>query len=128
MNVMAVFLGGVIGTLMRYVVMVIFQEEGLPIATFTVNIIGTLGLASIYAAIQYGMSIRQEVKALITTGIFGSLTSFSAVAFETSYLINEKQYMVATVYIILSYTVGLIVAFTSYQMTKAIVQKRRSMQ
>jgi fluoride exporter len=121
--IIAVFLGGAIGTSLRYASMLLMEGPDFPIATFTVNMLGTLGLVIFYTLALKAFHIRDEIKGLIATGIFGALTTFSALAFEISMFITNENYLLAAVYLATSYSCGLLLAMLGYVMTNYFTVK-----
>jgi fluoride exporter len=116
-TLLAVFIGGALGTTLRYLSMLLFTETSFPIATFTVNMLGTLGLIIFYTLAMKTFRFKDEIKGFIATGLFGALTTFSALALEVSIYITNEEYLYAFLYLTLSYTCGLIIAILGYRFT-----------
>jgi fluoride exporter len=120
---LAVFIGGALGTTLRYLSMLLIDETGFPIATFTVNMLGTFGLVIFYTLALNAFHFREEIKGFVATGFFGALTTFSAFAFEISIFITNEKYVLAAMYLILSYSCGLLLAVFGYQLTNNFTVK-----
>lgn len=70
--------GGAFGAVLRFAVSRWLVHERFPIATLTVNILGTFALA-----LTTAVSAHQEVILLIGVGTCGAFTTYSSFSFET---------------------------------------------
>ena len=114
LNILAVFTGGGIGAVTRYILGVLFANHiktNLPIATFFVNIIGCLILGFLYIFFTEKLQVSPNIKLLLTAGFCGGLTTFSTFSAESWHMIQNAQYINALIYIILSIFVGLAAVF-----------------
>ena len=88
----AVFLGGGTGSLLRYCVQMALHERivpySFPWATFAVNITGSF-LIGLFYALSARFNLSTEVRMLLTTGLCGGFTTFST--FSNDGLILMKQ-------------------------------------
>lgn len=102
--------GGVIGSLLRYFVTLIVNNVHYPIATLTVNLVGSflLGFLSSY----FSTKAFQQTKmyTAITTGIIGSFTTFSTFSNDLIKLISKHNYRSIIIYLVASIILGLILA------------------
>lgn len=103
--ILAIASGGALGAVSRHLTNILFANAGmgLPWATLTVNIIGSfiMGLTISYLA-HFDNNISQEVKALITTGFLGALTTFSTFSLDALSLMQKGEYIYAGLYILAS--------------------------
>ncbi|WP_421091306.1 fluoride efflux transporter CrcB [Pseudochrobactrum sp. MP213Fo] len=114
MNFLIVFLGAGLGGAARYAVSVLLARftgfTVFPVATFTVNIIGSLlmGLLIGYFAARSDMGgvLAQNWKLFLTTGIMGGFTTFSAFSLETVLLLERGDGVTALVYVLSSVILG----------------------
>jgi len=100
-----VALGGAVGSVTRYVVGVAVQgRSGLdfPIGTLLVNLSGCLLLGFFIRYALATPAITPEVRALLTTGLCGGYTTFSAFSYETVALIEDGDWRRAALYVGLS--------------------------
>ncbi len=89
-NIIWVGLGGMVGTLLRFTVLVLFPITGLWIA----NIIGSFVLGFIFHKMK---EVKREKALFVTTGILGSFTTFST--FSGEWLaIMENDVLTGTLY------------------------------
>ncbi|MCZ2260726.1 fluoride efflux transporter FluC [Sporosarcina sp. G11-34] len=99
---------GALGAVLRTTIgQMIHNEAGFPIATFTVNIIGTFLLCFLVAGMVEKLSKEKAVQDAITTGLLGSFTTFSALSMETVLLVENGQSLMALSYVGLSILFGL---------------------
>ena len=84
-NVLFVALGGALGALARYAVsvaMVRWGAEPLPLATWTVNLLGCV-LIGLGVALLERTSVPEASRLFFITGFLGSFTTFSTYSLET---------------------------------------------
>ena len=116
-NIILVGLGGMIGSVMRYLVAYFIKHDSFPFATLLVNIIGSLLIGSIM-----GIAARQEGFAnwrlFLATGICGGFTTFSAFAWENMQLLQQQRYGTFVFYTSISLILGLAAVTAGYWITK----------
>lgn len=107
-----VFIGGVVGTLLRYGVSeVMAPSGGWPIGTLSVNIAGAFILGALLEALARGGSdvgSRQRVRLLVGTGLCGSLTTYSTFATEIDLLGRDGHLAIAISYAVITVIGGAI--------------------
>jgi fluoride exporter len=114
----AVFLGGFLGTALRFTLSTYFFNIDYLLGTFIANMTGTFFLATFYSMCIHGNIRSKQLKAFVATGLLGSLTTFSTFAFEIVFLLEQKLYMKSFIYLFGSYTFGLIIAVMMFKITK----------
>lgn len=105
MIVVAVLLGGAIGSTLRYLTDLVVQSRHasrMPWGTLTVNVLGSFVLGMV-AATEAGNSTAY---ALWGTGFCGGLTTFSTFSFETVRLGETGAIGTAVLNVVLSLTAG----------------------
>ena len=95
LNVIAIFLGGGLGSLLRY-----FTNLVCPFPTLIVNIVGSF--------IMDKADISASLKLAITVGLCGGLTTFSTFSLELFKMIEKGGYVQSFGYIILSVLICLL--------------------
>ena len=109
-NVLAVFLGGGAGAVLRYLTGVLalrYLSVNLPAATFAVNIAGCFILGVLFAVFVDRPEVNTSLKLALTAGFFFFLTTFSTFSFEMFEMLKNAQYLQVSVYLILSLAAGL---------------------
>lgn len=109
-NVIAVFAGGGLGAVIRYLTGVWFLkylQVNLPLATFTVNITGCFILGFLYILFINKTDLNSAVKLALTAGFCGGLTTFSTFSVEIFEMVRNAQYVQALLYTALSVIAGL---------------------
>lgn len=110
-NIIAVFIGGGFGAILRYltgVYAVRLLSINLPFATFIVNIIGCFILGFLYALFIDRPEMNIQLKLALTAGFCGGLTTFSTFSLEMFEMIRNAQFAQVSVYLVLSIVLGLI--------------------
>lgn len=116
-NLLLVAAGGMIGSVLRYLVAMLFRNQTFPYATLLVNVAGSF-LIGIVAGLFLKNSISPEVRLFAATGVCGGFTTFSALSVECLQLINDHKYGVALLYVVISFTLGIFAAFCGWLLTK----------
>ncbi len=107
-NLLLVFLGGGLGSILRYGIGVAVQtnlKTAFPVATLCSNIISCLVLALTVMLLHQKLMINPNLKLLILIGFCGGLSTFSTFSYETVELIRTGNTMMAVANIALSVTV-----------------------
>jgi len=105
---------GMAGTLARYGLQGLVQQRTgatFPYGTLVVNLVGCLLLGGIA---QYGLThltIPPEWRIGVTVGFFGAFTTFSTFSWETVRLLEDGEWMRATMYVLASVVGGLACVF-----------------
>lgn len=110
-NVLAVGLGGFLGSMLRYVSVKTFDQylvRNFFYGTFTVNIIGSFILGILTGVALKRTDLSESMRLFIGVGFCGGFTTFSAFALENVSLINDKQIGNALLYIGSSVVVGIL--------------------
>lgn len=114
LNIFAIFIGGGLGSVSRYGVSLLLRAYSMdfPLATLSVNILGSLILGFIVALFwkdaQSYSSLHATLKLAITVGFCGGLTTFSTFSWETFDLIKQGEYLLALLYAIISVIICLL--------------------
>ena len=117
-----VFLGGGVGSMLRYLVGKVFQSQlgTFPTATLFVNIIGSI-LIGVFMGLGLkngGLSEPQTL--LLVTGFCGGFTTFSAFALENQNFLKTGDYTQFLVYTIGSLFLGVFAVILGLFISKNI--------
>ena len=119
LNLIAVFIGGGIGAILRYLATLCAKFMAIaPIfATFFVNILGCFVIGFIFAITLCRVSFLSPcVKLFLTVGVLGALTTFSTFNLEIFELIKSGKIFSGLIYLFLSCLIGLLVTFLGYKL------------
>ena len=111
-TVIAIALGGALGAVGRYALssqITHWIGPGFPWGILLVNVLGcfVMGVVAELGALMLNLS--PEVRAFLTTGILGGLTTFSAFALDSAAMIERGDWMATVAYVAAS-VVGSILA------------------
>ncbi|MFS0782687.1 fluoride efflux transporter CrcB [Bacillus sp. 1P06AnD] len=108
-------LAGALGAVLRYAIGLLAWNGSLfPIATFSINLIGSFLLAWLTTFVFIRTAIPDEWKSAIGTGFIGAFTTFSTLSVETVSLFQGGHALMAVLYAALSMIGGLAMSFLGY--------------
>lgn len=117
-------LGGFVGTCCRFLtnrMYLVFFKTTLPLATFTVNVLGCLILGLIMGLMNRAGIISPKVNALLVVGFCGGFTTFSTFSYETFNLGFNGEAFVSLMYVLCSVIAGLIAVWMGMQVTTRLL-------
>ena len=117
LNLLAVFIGGGIGSVLRYgLTLGATRFFSLPLwGTFTANMIGCLLIGFVGGIINNSISpLSTSVRLFITVGLLGGLTTFSTLNLEALELLRLGKVSWAVGYLLITAITGLLLAALGY--------------
>lgn len=109
-----VFLGGSLGTLLRYAVAEVTPKPaGVPVAIVAINVVGAFALGFVLEALSRrgpDEGRRRAVRLLVGTGVLGGFTTYSALAVDTDTLLAAGRGGMALAYAGSTLVLGLVAA------------------
>lgn len=105
------FLAGGCGCLARYSLAGLAQRlygGELPLGTLLVNLVGCLLFGFVWTLADERLIISGETRSLILTGFMGSFTTFSTFAFESSTMLRDAEWVIATGNVLAHIVVGVV--------------------
>jgi len=120
---LAVALGGALGSLLRYFVASAIQSvasPGFPWGIFVVNISGGFVMGLIVELGALKLQISPEVRAFLTVGILGGYTTFSTFSLDSVLLIQRGAYLSAAAYIAGSAALSILALFAGLWVVRAL--------
>tara|TARA_R100000278_G_C5415856_1_gene144807 strand:+ start:315 stop:680 length:366 start_codon:yes stop_codon:yes gene_type:complete len=119
-QLLLVFIGGGIGSVLRYVLGKYLNsyQTGIPYGTFIANILGSLLIGIILGLAAKNNSISQNHTLLLATGFCGGFTTFSAFAYENHIFLKAGDFTSFAIYTITSFAVGFLAVFLGMFLVK----------
>lgn len=97
-KVVLVGLGGAAGTIARYVLsgwLTTTLGSAFPFGTFAVNVVGSFLIAAIMQVATTTDVMSMTTRLMLTTGVLGGFTTYSAFSYETFRYMQDGAYGVA---------------------------------
>lgn len=122
--------GGAIGAAARYGTVLALPPhlDAFPVATFLVNVVGTVILGAVAALPSDWLSAHELTRPAIGTGFCGGLTTFSTMTLEI-YQRSPTHSMLAATYAVTSLVAAPACAWAGFSLTqtvRAVSRKRRA--
>jgi fluoride exporter len=116
-HIILVGIGGMIGSVARYIFSVLIKHNTFPFATYTVNIIGCFVIGMVM-----GLAHKQEDfgdwRLFLATGICGGFTTFSAFSWECVSMLQQQRYVAVLAYVSGSLLLGFSATLLGYWLLK----------
>jgi CrcB protein len=105
-NLLAVFLGGAVGTALRLVLdgTIVHRDNQFPVSTLIINVVGSFVLALLVSRLW--PVVPAWVRAALGPGLLGGFTTFSAVMVSMVTLAASSQVLLAIVYLAVTLVLG----------------------
>ncbi|MDQ6421445.1 fluoride efflux transporter CrcB [Paenibacillus sp. LHD-117] len=120
MNVVALVVGGFIGTILRYEIgdLIPPLSNGFPLGILIINLLGCLFLGWFFTVTLVRWSVRPEIRLGLGTGVAGAFTTFSTFSVQSVDLIHKGYFFHAALYILLSIIGGILLTFAGIRLAK----------
>jgi CrcB protein len=111
-------IGGMIGSMLRYLVSLAIKPQSFPFATICVNICGCLVIGLVMGFALRSEAVNNNWRLFLATGICGGFTTFSAFSLECIQFIEQQRYTALFLYVALSLVLGLAATFAGIQLAR----------
>jgi CrcB protein len=101
--------GGAVGAMIRYYLggsILSRTAAPFPTATFVINITGSFIIGFFLTLITERIPINPNVRLAVAVGFVGAYTTFSTFEYETAKLIEDRDFVIAFLYIAFSIVIG----------------------
>ncbi len=117
-----VFIGGGIGSVLRYLIGLKLNNTTLPYGTLLANIVGSLliGFVMSYHLKTTNQALTNHQLAFIVIGLFGGFTTFSSFMYENMQFLIQEQYLRFLGYVSFSLLIGFLAVFIGFILGKQI--------
>ena len=124
MLILCVGAGGVVGAMMRYLV-VVWLNGGLgasafPYGTLAVNAVGCFLIGLVVGFAEAHRPLSPEVHAFLVVGVLGGFTTFSAFGIDTIRLFRDHAYLAGSANVLLQVSVGLTAVVVGLRVGQAL--------
>ncbi|PKD18181.1 protein CrcB [Salegentibacter salinarum] len=119
-QLLLIFLGGGLGSVLRYLISKSLNLETafIPFGTFTVNILGSLLLGIILGIAAKSDFFSSNIVLFLAVGFCGGFTTFSSFAFENQALLRSGDYLNFFFYTFGSIILGILAVFLGLFLSK----------
>lgn len=121
MDFIYVATGGFLGAVLRYLINIAFPQKVFPIATFSINLVGSFLIGLILVLSFERLSATPQFRLFFAVGLLGAFTTFSTYTVETLKLLNQGYVLIALNYYTMSAILGVIFAALGSQVAHQIV-------
>ena len=117
-----VFLGGGIGSVLRYLIGLKLNSASLAYGTFIANVLGSLliGLLMGYHLKATNNPLSQNQMTFLIIGVLGGFTTFSSFMYENLQFLIQEQYLRFVSYSLASIVLGLSAVFVGFLLGKLV--------
>ncbi|GAP70726.1 protein CrcB [Bacteroidales bacterium 6E] len=123
-NLLIVGTGGLIGTVMRYLVQVHIEKlmgSTFPLGTFLINILGSFIIGVVYGLVDKGNIMGPEWRQFLAVGLCGGFTTFSTFSADTLNLIKDNSFVQMLLYTGGSVLFGLLAVYFGIILARTIL-------
>lgn len=114
-NVILIFLGGGIGSVLRYLSNAFVRNQtgnDFPYGILAINVIGSFLIGLTYSLIKkYEFASSDHIASFIMVGILGGFTTFSAFSLDVITMFNDGKAPAALIYVASSVIFSLLAAY-----------------
>ena len=117
-QLITVGLGGMLGSIMRYLFsgwfQVLSKSETFPLGTIVVNILGCFIIGVLGGYSETLEALSPELRTFLMIGLLGGFTTFSTFEYETFHLLRNSQFLYAAFNVLIQLFIGLMAVWAGY--------------
>jgi len=120
--ILAIALGGAVGSVARhYFSTLVYEMTGgsFPWGILAVNVLGGLIMGIVVELGAFKFNYSLEVRALLTTGLLGGFTTFSAFSLDSALLIERGDWLGAGLYMVGSVVLSVAALFAGLALVRS---------
>lgn len=119
-----IFIGGGIGSVLRYVLSSIITRNfgsNFPYGTMAVNVIGSFVMGVIIEYLTRTLPHSIELRAFLAVGILGGFTTFSAFSLDAISLFERGELVLSLVYVVSSVVLSILAIFAGLMLVRYLI-------
>ena len=120
-EIILVFLGGGLGSTIRFILNKLIPNDSFPFSTLIVNLIGSFLIGLIISYLIKNNMLKSDYFLLLVVGICGGLTTFSAFSLENLNMIKSNEVFNSIIYILISVSFCIILTYLGYTLMNKIL-------
>jgi len=120
-EIILVFLGGGLGSTIRFILNKLIPNDSFPFSTLIVNLIGSFLIGLIISYLIKNNMLKSDYFLLLVVGICGGLTTFSAFSLENLNMIKSNEIFNSIIYILISVSLCIIITYLGYTLMNKIL-------
>jgi CrcB protein len=120
-TILAIALGGALGSVMRHYSIAALPNENFPYGTLFVNIVGSFLIGFLMEMMALKWQVPLETRAFLITGVLGGFTTFSAFSLDVFKLAETGHAVTAIAYVTSSVALSLCAVFGGAYIVRHVV-------